>query len=332
MVKNIWNSINPKVENFLVLILCFISIIISGINPQVSIIGILVFPIPIVLMYLKVEKLKFIQIIGTITLVSFIVNGLWGTISAIACTILVGAFIAEFIYKKKDGVSIVKGMTIIIAVAILVASASYLISSKTTVQSIASQMEKSYVDRIDEMIEIYEKSGISDTYITGINEYKDNFTAIKITSVISFVLALISFIAAIISYFLTRIVLSESNIPRHSKVSFQHFYLSNLYGAALIGLYSIGIILKTQDVAAGVIIADGTMNILIFSLIINGYAMAVHLLKKKFNMGKFKILIILIIGSYIFSSGIVAMLGLIELIMDFRKLDPHSLRRTKKEK
>lgn len=331
MVKSIWNSINPKVENFLVLILCFISIIVSGISPKVSMIGVVVFPIPVALIYLKINKLKFIQIIGTITLVSFIVNGLWGTISAIACTIIVGAFLGEMLGTKKDGISIVKKMTVLIVGVILVAGMSYLISNKTTVNRIALQMESSYADRIDEIIKVYQDNGMSDTYTKPLSEYKSNFTSEKIIAVIPFIIAVVSLFSALIIYFLIRIVLSESIIPRHKKISFQYFYLSNLYGAALIGLFSIGIILTTQNVGVGVIISDGAMNILRYSLIINGFAMIVYLLKKKFNMSKFKIIIILLIANIIFTSGIIVMIGFIELLMDFRKLDPYSLRKIKKE-
>lgn len=331
MVNTIWRSVNPKIENIVVLFISFISIILSGISPDITLFGMVVFPIPILLLYLKVDKIKFSIFSGLMVLASLVVNGFWGTFSCCVGTILVGVVAAEAIKRGKNGVAIVKALTLTIMIAVSIIGFVFLIKTGESLNKLLDDAQKSYEQRIDSMAQLYRDNNMSEDIVKQLLQYKSQFDINEVVNQLPYIVAFSSLIMATITYLLMRMVLSEASIKLPQKAGFGYFYFSNLYGAFLIGIFSIGIIFKSFKFQIGDVISYGAMSILMYSLILNAYATIYYFLKKKFNFNGALILAILVLSSFLVGNVTVAITGFAEMMLNFRHLDPHSLRKVKKE-
>lgn len=219
---------------------------------------------------------------------------------------------------------------IISNIATIMVSSMFLMNGKNifyTIKEQIKQLSETFVISIDQGIKAYETMGITGEYINKLNEMKSMITPELIIIMMPSSLLLVSFIQGYGCYVLLSLILKRLRITNIEIIKFENFYISNLIGATLVGFMSVMIILYGNGVSGALEVYKSIYLISIIILGINGVATTKYFLNKKFMASnKFKNLIIVIM----FITGlfsIFVIVGFVEMLMDFRKLDPHRLRK-----
>lgn len=198
-------------------------------------------------------------------------------------------------------------------------------------------MIKSYIDsiinifrqRIDEAMLAYKSLGIDSTKLNNLSDLKDIIDAKSIISSIPIMSIVYVFGFTTINYLIIQRMLKNSSIKGIKRVGFRRFYVTNLIGAFLIGIASIGIILESKGIGVGEYIGIWSISLMQFILILNGMAATTYFLVEKMKKTKKFTFILLIIILFLRYEQILASIGLLEMLFNFRGLDPYSLRKNK---
>lgn len=333
MVKKIWSN-NGNWENDLVMILTFLTIIVSGalssLQLSATLVCVLFSPIPVSLLYMKVDRKKFTMIIVFMMLINMIVNGIDGAIGSLLFSVVLGIILATCIDKKYSSVNTVKFFTIACFFVLVINTVIHISINNIDINAILQQVANSYISRINEMIKMYKSIGVDENYISFFNQVKDMIDPKLIASIIPYLLTMYSLFVSTITYFLFKNILSSSNVEVPKKIGFRSFYISNIFIAILIGITSIGFILTSIGISLGDIIKNSGINIIYIILIINGMASVTYFFRVRANKSRVFIVIMLFIFLNLGLQEILLCIGFAEMLLDFRRMDPYSFRKTRK--
>lgn len=135
-----------------------------------------------------------------------------------------------------------------------------------------------------------------------------------------------SLILAVLNYKITSSIFLRLKVKVDKLKGITSFYIPTLIGAAMIILVCIGLIFKSKNMIVGNYIFNSTMAVLEILLIINGIAALIYFLRHKLNFSK-TFTIISIIFLFLIYNHIYIIIGVAELIVDSRKLDPNRIRK-----
>lgn len=327
-------KINTKslVEAALMCGIMIIIVIITSYIPFLNVIGSLVLPIPIAIIYYKND---FIYSIGCIIVSIILTSMLFNPVVAITSGItyaLVGIALGYCLKNKKKPYN-----TLVIVVAACIVSfiaqmwiAGIFIGNANifqVVEDMLNQLVDMFSVAIEDTKNLYVSLGVTAAQIQNFDKLASIITIETLEILLPATIFLYSFFQGYISYELSKKILKKLNYKDIENLSFSEVYISNLLGAALIAIMSIGIITSSKGVSLGLLLYNATMVLTMIIMTINGVATVDYFLKRKMNMSKVKrgiiIGIVLIMGLFTFFSVI----GFVEMMLDFRKLDPHRLRK-----
>lgn len=333
MVKRIWNN-SDNWENAAVMILTFLSIIISGalcdLQLSTTLVCVLFSPIPITLLYMKVDRKKFIAIISFMMVINIIVNGVDGAIGSFLFSVVLGIVLAICMDKKYSSVNTVKFFAISCFFVIVSNTILHISINNIDINSILQEIVNNYTVKINEVISMYKSVGVDESYISLFNEVKGMIDTKLIASIIPYLLTVYCLVVSTINYFIFKSFVNSSNIQVPKKTGFRSFYVSNIFIAILIGITSIGFILASRGIVLGDIIKDSGVNIIYILLIVNGMASITYFFRAKVNKSRMFVVIMLFIFINLGFQEILLCIGFAEMLLDFRRMDPYSFRKTKK--
>jgi uncharacterized protein YybS (DUF2232 family) len=324
------------VEASLISIMISVIMIITGYIPIVSfLIGIMILPIPVAILYIRHNiKITITAIFLSIVITSLVYNPVMAIYAAITYGIIgvaLGYCVRE---NKKSSVTLVF-LTICSAISIILTVAfSLLFIEKVSFMNFISRnlefFKEAMKNSLEQVKTLYLQNGINTKQLKVLDE---NFEMIKSIDV-AFILALIPtaiFIQAIVSawlnYIVSRAVLKKLNYKIQEALPFSRVYVNNILGAVLIGTVCIGIILSSKNVFGGDYLLNSSQIIVQFIFVINGLAATTYFLRVKRKLSKPVVVLFLVLTTISPLGSIYFSIGLMEMAFDFRKLDPYRIKR-----
>lgn len=305
------NLIYIPLLSIIILMLMYTSVIL----PENTNFGIFLLPIPIALMYIMQEKIIF-NIIYTLSIVftGFASNDFQMTILVAFIGITVGVLLGLLI-KIKRGVGYSVLITSIYSLIVLVLG--YLVYSNffggVSVTIVFEELKLGFNEVINQG---YNKEN---------NEILKKFFSDGMLISLGIILLIISNYT---NYMLTKLMLKLIDNNSDEERKFNLYYISNLFGAVFIIIICISMVLDSRGSKIGNYLYTVSLSIFLSTLVVNGLATVNHILINKSKLSKILTGILMVVTFPFMMQGYVV-IGLIEMIIDYRKLDPHRIFRKK---
>ncbi|WP_142413694.1 DUF2232 domain-containing protein [Hathewaya massiliensis] len=328
MVKNLWKN-TGNIETFLILFLAILVMIISGNGADANLTGILVLPIPITLFYLKFEFKNSLWFLFFTSIINYILFGPFNMMSSILLTATVGIIFGYCIKKEKNSINTVNMVTLIAVICVILNILIYLKLKNVDIVKNLENVVNILKGRVDQGILTYKNLGMSETNIEMLKMLKELISVKLILGIIPAMMTfyILGFIT--INYFIIQILLKNAKVKGPKQVGFSRFYVTNLVGAFLIALTCIGVILDSKGFGFGGYLEISFISILQVILIINGMATLTYVLREKGKKSRKLVFFFFIIIFLLRLQEGLFYIGFIEMIFNFRGLDPYSIRKKK---
>ncbi|GCD09418.1 YybS family protein [Clostridium tagluense] len=334
-MKNKDYSTKAMVEASLMAVIISIIMVITGYLPFVSVVGTLLLPIPVAILYTRHNiKITFTAILLSIIITSLVYNPIMAIYSAITCSI-VGIVLGYCIKKNKKPSVTLLFLAIASAISFVLTVAFFMlfIEKISFMNFIANKLEfikESMRISLNQLKASYVQSGVTPKQLKLLDE---NFELIKKMDVMMVLVAIpgfifiFSFISAYFNYMVSRVILNKLNYKMQEVLPFSRVYVSNIVGAVLIGIVCIGIILSSKKITGGDYILNASQIVTRYVFMINGLAASVYFLRVKRNLSKPVVAIIIGLTTLSSLGNIYFSIGLMEMAFDFRRLDPYRIKR-----
>ncbi len=319
-VYNTKSIVEAGIITTLIVILALMSIYL----PIFSILGKFILPIPVTVLYLRHNaKVTIISIVVSGILVGMTYNPLSGLTSAIMFG-LAGMSLGYCIKNdKKISTTLVLlssaffiGTTIDIFVYIKLITGS-------NINAFVEEMVKAINESFNMAISFYKKVGVSQEQLKPLLDSLKMMNADFILKLTPAILIVSSIIFAYLTYIITRLILRKLGYNIKGIPKFTEIYINVKVATILAMFLLLGVLLVRQNIKGGEYILSSSELLLQYAFLINGLSVAVYYLRNKFNLGKGFIVLIILFTLFSPLAMIYFMLGLADVILDFRKLDPN---------
>ena len=319
MDKELKLKIKCILESFVMIISIFLLIIMSL---YVPIIGILFFPISIVLLCLRHNKLMVILsisiglIMSSIALRSILPLLLGFTYTTIGIVLVI--CIKKHI--KFINTFCMLSLSVIIANLINLVMSIYLIMEINF-----WQFAQNIVANFNEFIKIYSKLDVDISVSQYIQSMSKIMTPQNILSVLPSIIIIFSLIISVCIYLLTEKILIKINYKINSIPQFNKWYFEPKLGAVLITIMCISMIMYSKNIIAAEYVYKTIYSLLQFFIVIIGISVINYFLKTKMKINKKLRIVISILVLISPLNILLPIIGLVDLISDIRGIDPNSL-------
>lgn len=292
--------------------------------PMFSGLSLFILPIPVAVLCLRHNY----SVAAGAVFVSAVLTGmLYSPVSAITSSAIYGGAGLTLGYCIKTGkevwatiamlaasvaAAIIIDMAVVIAV---VYNAGFTEFVNQNLQIIKESMQQYY--------EYYKQSGASESQLQQLQESLGILTPDYVIQLLPVSLAGSAFGFALICYSATRSIMRRLRYEIKPIPPVSELYINNRAGTFILVFAVIGALLNKYGIAGGQNIAGASMFLIQMVLTVEGVALAAYYLRRKIKMGK--LLAFLVILLTVSSAGFITvyvMLGLLDMIFDFRKLDP----------
>ncbi|AUM97400.1 YybS family protein [Clostridium sporogenes] len=318
------NKTNSLVEAGLIVSLMIVLIMLNLYFPIFSIFITFLLPIPIAVLYLRQDyKITLWAILVTGVITAMINN----PITAVIITISFGTigFLLGYCIKKQKSIF----MTIMILAAgfllsnIMIILIQILFVNKNGIMNFINKNIRMIKDTMESAKDFYSQAGVPKEQLQRMEQKLNLLQPDLILKMIPGALITISFVLAFLNYAITRTVLIKLGyknvkpLPHISKI----YVNVRIVTIVAIGLL-IGVILKRKGIEVGDYFFMTSSNLLFTMLLIDGVSVFIYYMKNKFNISKGILIFILFITVLGSLNIIYIYLGLMDIMLDFRKLDP----------
>ncbi len=296
------------------------------------IIGLILLPILVALIYYR-NGIKYsigAVLISTILVATFL-NPILAIISGMSYGII-GVVLGYCLKNQKKTYNILIALIIacIISMLVEVWLTSRLVSNIGVIQFINDKLN-TYMHEfkvyITQTKEIYSNMGMNATQLQMFEQIESIFTVELLAMLIPTVLFIASFIQAYSTILFTHLIFRKLKCKEIKYLRFSEFYVSNLVGAALIAIISICAIVGSRGITGSLFLYNAILMLTIMILAVNGAAVTDYYFRKKLGMPKAMRILLVILLFIIGSSKILGIVGFVEMMLDFRKLDPYRIRK-----
>ena len=186
-----------------------------------------------------------------------------------------------------------------------------------------NQTIKMYNDSIQQSIQIYKQAGVPTSQIQQIQQSMSMYTPDIIYQMLPACLVASAFCFSLLCYISARAIMKRLRYEIKPVPPASELYISNRVGTFILIFAVAGALMKKYAIAGGQIMSGASMVMAMMVLIIEGAVLAAFYLRRKFNFSKLMtfLLILFTVFSPVFVYAYVIM-GLADMIFDFRKLDP----------
>lgn len=317
------NNIKSKslVEAALMAGITFILMMLTTL-PIFDLIGVFLIPIPITLLYLRhSKKAAWLSAVVNGILVSLFYSPFVG-IQSVVVYGLIGVILGYCIKSKKSAVNTFFYVIVANAIGmILQLTLGLVVFSKINIHDFLQQI----VDTFQEGVNMAASMGINNPNVEQVLEIYKSIDVNFLMMILPFILILQVIVGAFFNITITKSILRKLGYKMESLPPFSKWYLDSKVGAGLIIFCCISTVLKVKKVPFGDTAFFTAYYMLLFVFVIQGLSVISYFLKNKLKLTNGFIVLIEImimlsaLGIFIF------VLGLTDLIMDIRGVDPNSL-------
>lgn len=292
--------------------------------PIFSMLGTFILPIPVTVLYIR-QNYKIT--LGAVVVSAILIAMFYDPISALTSSILFGSTgitLGYCVKHDKKFSTTILFLAIASALAIIVNFVVFSsLVNKEGIVGIINENIKVLNESLSMSKDLYAKMGVPAEQFAQIEKSFSMFTTDFILKLIPAMLVIMSFGSAYFNYVITRSILKKLRYDMKEVKPFSEIYINTRIGTVVVLFLIIGILLNKNKIAVGEYITNSSQVILQLILVLDGLAIVCYYLKNKFNMSKTFIVLILIFTATSPISVIYMYLGFIDMIIDFRKLDPY---------
>ncbi|WP_050606312.1 YybS family protein [Clostridium niameyense] len=290
-----------------------------------------ILPIPITVLYLRQDcKNTILSIVCTGVIVSLLNNPLIGISTTISFGIM-GIVLGYCIKKDKSFLTTIIYLAIGFLISTIIKFSMYfLFVDRRGIIAFINDYIKVLNETMDMYKQIYTKAGVPQEKIQYLEKSMAIFKPEYIVKFIPGVLIVASFISGFLNYIITKAILNKLGYKNiKSPIPFSKIYINVRLAAILSIILLIGILLNRKNLSIGDYLMVSSQIILQILFIIDGLSVAIYYLRNKFNISKGLLFVIILFTMFSNLSIIYIFIGLLDIVMDFRKLDPYRLNNNK---
>ncbi|WP_039657847.1 DUF2232 domain-containing protein [Clostridium tyrobutyricum] len=288
--------------------------------PILSMLTNFILPIPIAILFIRQNfKVTLISIVASAIFIGILYNPVV-SLSGVVLNGLPGLVFGYCVKSKRKFNTTI----ILLSISIFIGTIIYLLVyiNIITNQGIYGFIDSSIIKPFKESIDMYNKMGVPKDQISYMESMLTYLKPEIILRIIPASFVVFSFLMAYICYLIGNLILKKLHYDVLTK-PFGEIYMSTRVGTVLVVIIIIGLLMNRSNMELGYYFINFGKFMIQFVLIVDGVSLAAYYLKRKFNMGNKLIAVILIVT--LFSYLIYIILGIIDMIADFRKLDPYKI-------
>jgi len=186
-----------------------------------------------------------------------------------------------------------------------------------------NQTIKMYNDSIQQSIQIYKQAGVPASQLQQLQQSMSLYTPDLIYQMLPACIVASAFCFSLLSYISARTIMKRLGYDIKPIPPASELYISNRAGTFILLFAVAGALMKKYAIVGGQIMAGASMFMAMMVLTIEGAVLVAYYLRRRFNLSKLMtfLLILFTVFSPVFVYAYVIM-GLADMIFDFRKLDP----------
>lgn len=285
-------------------------------------------PIPIALLYLKYNlKTSICSIVISGALIGFFMGPVYG-VQAVITNGIIGLVLGTCVKKKFSGVKSFVYLILANTVGVIV-EIGLMFSFFTGI---------TFNQYIDEMVKVFNEAAKMSEQMVGTTsanaqmiELMKSVDANFIITMLPIALVTLIILRAFLSYVVGKAIINSLGFKLNSLPPFSKWFFNPLLIAVVVLINMIIIYLVSKGVISNKGIYLVTLNLLFMMLLVQGLAVISNLLKYKY---KFSNVLIVFISILLVTSmpTLFALLGIVDVLVDIRGVDPNSLGSYMKEK
>ncbi|EDK35882.1 YybS family protein [Clostridium kluyveri] len=292
--------------------------------PILSIVINFIIPIPITILYIR-QNYK-------VTLISVAASGifiamLYNPISALASILLIGLTgmtLGYCIKNKKEFGNTIIFVAISFALGIIFYLFIYtMLINKGGIYGFVNEMLAGLKQSMELSKDMYKRTGMSSSEAAVIEEIFRVFTPEYIMKLIPAMVVILAFILSYLNYMVTLVILKKLRYEVKEIKPIGQWYMNTRIGTLVGLILVIGMLLDRKNIVIGEYLANSSGTILQFVLLLDGIALITYYLIDKYKMSKKIAALIIIFTAMSRLSLFYTIIGFIDMIFDFRKLDPY---------
>ncbi|HBM76275.1 MAG TPA: hypothetical protein DD429_12090 [Clostridiaceae bacterium] len=310
------------VEAAILVAIAAVLIIATWYIPFLSIIGVIIWPIPITILTFK-HDLK-ISIISLVVLF-LITAALTDPISTLMLILVYGipAVVLGFCLRRKYSPFVtIMSMSMSMFVSYIAAIKLSNIIFGTDIMEEFFKLIKDSLETVKNMLRQY---GYSEEYINQSGAVKA-LDPDSLRKVFPGLLALASLIGSYINYYLIGIIFRKLRLKINEVLPLDRWYVSNNLSYGLFFMLLVSWLMVYLKVNSAEIVFNSVFMIFEYTFVIDGLAVASWFLKSRGVPGKVRVFIIIII-MFTPISTLLLFLGIIDYVIDIRKINPSRRRK-----
>ena len=285
-------------------------------------------PIPIALLYLKYNlKTSICSIVISGILIGFFMGSIYGIQLAITNGII-GLVLGNCVKKKFSGIKSFIYLIVANTIGVLI-EISLLFSVFTEITF--NQYINELVNVFNEAAKISEQMMGSSQANTQMIELMKSMDASFIINMIPMVLVMVIIMRAFLSYTVGKYIINKLGFKLNSLPPFSKWFFKPILIATVVVINLFVMLLVSKGVISNKGIYMLTLNLLFAMLIIQGLAVVSNLLKYRYGFSNFLIVFISILMVTSIPQ-LFGLLGMVDVLIDIRGVDPNSLGSYIKEK
>lgn len=303
------------------------TVVITLINiyiPILSIVISFIVPIPITILYIR-QNYK-------VTLISIAASGifiaiLYNPISALSSILLIGLTgmtLGYCIKNKKEFGNTIVFVAISFALGMIFYLFVYIMFiNKGGIYGFINEIVTGLRQSMELSKDMYEKSKMSSSQVAAMEEIFRIFTPEYIMKLIPAVIIIMSFISSYLNCIVTLSVLKKLRYEVKEIKPISQWYINTRIGTLVGVILVIGMLLHRKNIVIGEYLANSSGTILQFILLLDGITLITYYLIDKYKISKKIVALIIIFTAMSRLSLFYTIIGFIDMIFDFRKLDPY---------
>ncbi|SMC26692.1 Uncharacterized conserved protein YybS, DUF2232 family [Clostridium acidisoli DSM 12555] len=324
-MQNKTNNTRAITESGIMAAVLLVIMLLTSYIPTLSLLAYVILPTVVALIYVRNGAKYSVTALIIALILGFMLTNLVQIITIGPVMPFVGIPLGYCIKNKKKPANtiIFTSIGFLIVTAITFFILPLFIYSNGFIGAVA-YIVKEFNQSLDLTKTIYLNSGISKDIVNQVDGFK--VTSTKIFEMMPTAMVTGSLFYGMISYKVTEIIFKKLNISMEKRRNFTYFFVPNLILAFLIVFICIGLLFQNKNMIIGEYIY--TTGILLFTILLylDAIAYMSYFLRNRSKLPKSLIVFVILILMMILNSWFV-LIGVIDSIFDFRKLDSNRIRK-----
>jgi uncharacterized protein YybS (DUF2232 family) len=315
------------VEAGLISAIIVVLMLITGYVPMVSFMGTLILPVPVALLFIRHDiKVTIAAIVVSALITATLFNPIQALMSAISFG-LTGLTLGYCIKKDKSSNYTLLLLAVVSLVAnILTYALTIFLIQNTTITVFITRTIDELNLVFKDVRAMYSNIGMTEEQLKQVDAMMAIFNTDFLINALTAFLILQAAFSAFLNYVTAKAILRRLGYVMKSMTPFTKLYINSLAGALIVMPVPLGVYLKAKNLPLGApILTSGTL-LMQYAFLMIGISVAAYFLKNRFRLSNGVITLIIIFISFnpVFSSMLLY-LGIADMIIDFRKINPNRI-------